>query len=80
MEYGSTENWQRGAVPMRKELEDKLAHRWPSWFNLGGDPMSSATARGFECGGGGSSSSGGCARRWSLLWRRWTKGQESDSR
>ena len=53
MEYGSTENWQRGAVPMRKELEDKLAHRWPSWFNLGGDPMSSATARGFECGGGG---------------------------
>jgi hypothetical protein len=37
---------------MRKELEEKLAQRWPSWFSLSGDPMSSAMARGFEHGDG----------------------------
>ena len=37
---------------MRKELEEKLAQRWPSWFSLGGNPMSSAMARGFEHGDG----------------------------
>lgn len=37
---------------MRKELEVKLARRWPGWFDLDASPMSSAMARGFECGDG----------------------------
>ena len=37
---------------MRKELEEKLARRWPTWFDLAGTPMMRATARGFECGDG----------------------------
>jgi hypothetical protein len=37
---------------MRKELEDKLARRWPAWFDLDADSIASAMARGFECGDG----------------------------
>ena len=37
---------------MRKELEEKLARWWPTWFDLAGTPMMRATARGFECGDG----------------------------
>jgi hypothetical protein len=44
---------------MRKELEEKLARRWPSWFGLAGDPVSNPMARGFQHGDG-----------WfSVLWR-----------
>jgi hypothetical protein len=37
---------------MRKELEEKLARRWPTWFGLAGNPRLSPMARGFEHGGG----------------------------
>jgi hypothetical protein len=37
---------------MRKELEERLARRWPSWFDLDANPMASAMARGFEHGDG----------------------------
>jgi hypothetical protein len=37
---------------MRTELEEKLACRWPTSFDLAGTPMTSAMARGFECGDG----------------------------
>jgi hypothetical protein len=37
---------------MRNELEEWLARRWPTCFDLAGTPMSSAMARGFEHGDG----------------------------
>jgi hypothetical protein len=37
---------------MRKEFEEKLVRRWPTWSDLQANPMSSAMARGFECGDG----------------------------
>jgi len=37
---------------MRKELGQKLARRWPSWFALAGNPRLSPMARGFEHGDG----------------------------
>lgn len=44
---------------MRKELEEKLARRWPNWFDLDAHPRSSPMARGFEHGDG-----------WfNILWR-----------
>lgn len=44
---------------MRKELEQKLARRWPNWFGLAGNPRSSPMARGLEHGDG-----------WfNILWR-----------
>ena len=44
---------------MRKELEQKLAARWPNWFGLAGNPRLSPMARGFEHGDG-----------WfNILWR-----------
>jgi hypothetical protein len=44
---------------MRKELEEKLARRWPSWFGRAGNPRSSPMAWGFEHGDG-----------WfNILWR-----------
>jgi hypothetical protein len=33
---------------MRKELEQKLFERWPTWFNTGGDIRCTAMPRGFE--------------------------------
>ena len=33
---------------MRKELEQRLVERWPSWFNTGGDIRDTAMPRGFE--------------------------------
>jgi hypothetical protein len=33
-------------------LESSLVERWPSWFNVGGDPMFNAMARGFAHGDG----------------------------
>jgi hypothetical protein len=32
---------------MRKELEQKLVERWPTWFNTGGDIRYTAMPRGF---------------------------------
>ena len=44
---------------MRKELEQKLAARWPNWFDLAASPMLSSMAHGFEHGDG-----------WfNILWR-----------
>jgi hypothetical protein len=33
---------------MRKELEQRLVERWPTWFNTGGDIRHTAMPRGFE--------------------------------
>jgi len=33
---------------MRKELEQRLVERWPTWFNTGGDFRYTAMPRGFE--------------------------------
>jgi hypothetical protein len=33
---------------MRKELEQRLVERWPTWFNTGGDIRCTAMPRGFE--------------------------------
>lgn len=44
---------------MRKELEEKIARRWPSWFDMNGDIRHTLMPFGFQCGGG-----------WfDLLWR-----------
>jgi hypothetical protein len=44
---------------MRRELEERLARRWPSWFGLAGGPVSNPMARGFQHGDG-----------WfNILWR-----------
>ncbi len=44
---------------MRKELEEKLARRWPSWFGLAGDPRLTLMPFGFQHGDG-----------WfNILWR-----------
>jgi hypothetical protein len=37
---------------MRKDLEEKFARRWPGWFALAGNAMTSPMARGFEHGDG----------------------------
>jgi hypothetical protein len=37
---------------MRKELEQKLVERWPSWFNVTGDPRKTRMADGFVHGDG----------------------------
>ncbi|HEV3439279.1 MAG TPA: hypothetical protein VG122_18070 [Gemmata sp.] len=37
---------------MRKELEQRLVERWPTWFNTGGDIRQTAMPRGFEHGDG----------------------------
>ena len=37
---------------MRKELEQKLAERWPTWFNLHGDARQTRMADGFSHGDG----------------------------
>jgi hypothetical protein len=37
---------------MRKELEQKLVERWPSWFNVNGDPLETRMADGFAHGDG----------------------------
>ena len=33
---------------MRRELEQRLVERWPTWFNTEGDIRETAMARGFE--------------------------------
>lgn len=44
---------------MRKELEQKIVERWPTWFNTGGDFRYPAMPRGFQHDDG-----------WfSLVWR-----------
>jgi hypothetical protein len=44
---------------MRKEFEEKLARRWPSWFGLASDPRLTLMPFGFQCGDG-----------WfAILWR-----------
>lgn len=37
---------------MRKELEQKLVERWPSWFNIHGDIRQTGMPSGFRCGDG----------------------------
>jgi hypothetical protein len=37
---------------MRRELEQKLVERWPSWFNVNGDPLKTRMADGFAHGDG----------------------------
>jgi hypothetical protein len=37
---------------MRRELEQKLVERWPSWFNVNGDPLETRMADGFAHGNG----------------------------
>ena len=37
---------------MRRELEQKLVERWPSWFNVNGDPLETRMADGFAHGDG----------------------------
>ena len=44
---------------MRKQLEEKLARHWPSWFDMSGDVRRTLMSFGFMCGDG-----------WfGLLWR-----------
>ncbi len=44
---------------MRKELEQRLVKRWPSWFNVTGDVRHTPMPFGFQCGDG-----------WfNILWR-----------
>jgi hypothetical protein len=44
---------------MRRELEQKLVERWPSWFEVNGDPRKTRIADGFVHGDG-----------WfAILWR-----------
>ena len=44
---------------MRKELEEKLVKRFPSWFNVNGDARHSLMPFGFQCGDGW----------YNILWR-----------
>jgi hypothetical protein len=44
---------------MCTELEEKLARRSPTWFDLVGKPITSAMARGFEC----------CDGWFEIVWR-----------
>jgi hypothetical protein len=44
---------------MRKELEAKLAKRFPSWFNVSGDVRPTLMPFGFQCGDGW----------YNILWR-----------
>jgi len=37
---------------MRKELEQKFVERWPTWFEIGGDPRHTLMPYGFEFGDG----------------------------
>ena len=37
---------------MRKDLEQELAERWPSWFDINGDPRNTLMLFGFQCGDG----------------------------
>jgi hypothetical protein len=37
---------------MRKELEQKLVKRFPTWFNVNGDARHSLTPFGFQCDDG----------------------------
>lgn len=37
---------------MRKELEEKIARRWPNWFGMAGNSRLSSMAWGFELGDG----------------------------
>jgi hypothetical protein len=37
---------------MRRELEQKLVERWPSWFNVNGDPLKTRMADEFAHGDG----------------------------
>src|SRR5271166_1952997 len=37
---------------MRKEHEEKLARRWPSWFDMSGDPRHTLMSFGFQHGDG----------------------------
>jgi hypothetical protein len=49
----------RKLMPMRKELEQKLVERWPSWFDIHGDVRHTLMRFGFQHGDG-----------WfNLLWR-----------
>jgi hypothetical protein len=45
-------DWQCGASPMRKELEQKLVKRFPTWFNVNGDVRHTLMPFGFQCGDG----------------------------
>jgi hypothetical protein len=48
-----------GKVTMRYELQQRLVDRWPTWFNIGGDPRHTLMQFGFQHGDG-----------WfDLLWR-----------
>jgi hypothetical protein len=52
---------------MRKEPEQKLANRWPKWFELEGDPAKHSCVTVFSTQTAGSISSGDCAsksKRW----------------
>jgi hypothetical protein len=44
---------------MRKELEQKLVKRFPTWFNVNGDARHSLMPFGFQCGDGW----------YKILWR-----------
>jgi hypothetical protein len=44
---------------MRKELEQKLVKRFPTWFNVNGDARHSLTPFGFQCDDGW----------YKILWR-----------
>jgi hypothetical protein len=37
---------------MRKELEQRLVERWPTWFNMKGDIRETLMPFGFACGDG----------------------------
>ena len=45
---------------MRRELEQKLVERWPSWFKVSGDPRKTRMTDGFAQG------DGWCAIVWRL--------------
>jgi hypothetical protein len=48
-----------GKVTTRSELQRRLVDRWPTWFNIGGDPSHTLMHFGFQHGDG-----------WfNLLWR-----------
>jgi hypothetical protein len=52
---------------MRKDLEQRLVERWPTWFNTGGDIKHTLMPWGLTHDDGCSTSCGGSAR----TWNRW---------
>jgi hypothetical protein len=59
---------------MRKNLEEKIARRWPGWFDVTGDPVSSPTERGFEHRDGQCAAVGYCVPWGKSIASPWPSG------